>query len=231
MAKPTQVISWATDATFAADADPWAGDANKIDPGNARRNEGAEPDTFPSEWFNYHLNAIGLHIEYIHDVLELVDDVAGPELEVVFRGAWLDDEGSGVTVATDGVTLRYDTNFVDAHVDISRFIPTGGVIVQIEALVSLGSAQTGANRMSMDLETYAPDFSTPTLGSLTAIFHADAPATVTGERVIDSGVISHTVLASDINLLRVQASNGAGGATDDLRAIRITFNDPGPRNI
>jgi len=227
MPKPTELISWATNAAYTVDADPWAGDPNKLDPGAARRVEGAEPDTFPAEWFNYHLNAVGKHIEYIHDVLEGADTVDGATWEQVFAPVIMSyDSGEFVHAGQSSLTVTGTRGW--AGMDLSRFIPGEATITQIEVLVFKVNADAVGNRFEVTLDAETPDWVTPGASSTVNVFTQESDGN-TGYEVIDSGVLSHAMDSNDIHLLRVRApvvpSPGAA-----IVAVRITFDDPGPIN-
>jgi len=65
MAAPAVAPTFATDANYPADGDPWASDPTKVDPGSSRRAEGFEPDVLPAEWLNYMLNNHGAWLSYL----------------------------------------------------------------------------------------------------------------------------------------------------------------------
>lgn len=65
MAVPSPSPAFATDATYTADADAWAGDDNTVDPGATVRAEGFQPGVLPAEWLNFMINLIGQWLIWI----------------------------------------------------------------------------------------------------------------------------------------------------------------------
>ena len=70
MSKPTQDISWATNATYAAGSE--AGNATKVEPASGRKADGFSPETKPlPQEFNWLLNALVAYVLWMVDVVTI----------------------------------------------------------------------------------------------------------------------------------------------------------------
>lgn len=103
MPAPTDDPSFATDATYTADADAWAGDANRVDPGPAIMAEGFQPGVLPAEHLNHVLGVHGDWINYLEDERDTLHDYVRPDL-AASRGTYL-SQLQGVS-GWDGTTSQ-----------------------------------------------------------------------------------------------------------------------------
>ena len=157
MAKPTEIVTWATDATYTVDGDAWGGDATKVDPGATRRAEGIEPDTFPAEWLNYHLNALGLTAAYFHGVLEESDSIPAATKTLVLSADQLQPDrvgGADNWRATGQAGLISNGTNAPNWVSLSlaTILPPGSIITRVRAKVTPGATRaTQTDRMSIEV--------------------------------------------------------------------------------
>lgn len=237
MAKPTDSPLWATDANYAADGDSWSSTATRVDPGSTRRAEGAEPDTFPAQWFNWIVGVQGDHIDYINDVLEATDKIDAVSRPIVISSADIayDDATEWVRVDADmGGTLSSLGDDVIAYCDVGRFLPHGATLTKVRLLVTPGAARgTVADRVTLDMESRAHTFTgTPAQGSGTSIISAATDDGTANTQSIESGTLSVTIDSETHYAVRITAGNDGGGHNNDsIYALHLVFTDPGPRNF
>lgn len=218
MPKPSENITWATDATFTADGDPWAGAANKLDPGAARRAEGAEPDTFPAEWYNYHNNAVGQHIEYIHDVLEGNDTAtAGGGLS---RTVYLDPSLFSLGPLLGSTTRQYTQSYVFTaggaffeELSIAEQLPAGAMLTSVDAWVKPFSAAT----ITLEVIEREYNWGTP---SLVINSFGNSVSSGTAEQVLTVSGLTVRLSREDKELIAQLTGTTSG---DQIRAIRVTY--------
>lgn len=234
MAKPTSDPTWATDAAYASDGDAWSGDANKVDPGATRQAEGVEPDVFPAEWFNFHLNALGAHVEYVHSILEADGSESIPAVTrtlilhgSAFRGAVrgvVDAPPPGLVVSGDGLNLVvFDTDTLLAC-PLNRLLPFGAAVTRIDLLITPGTHTTGG---VFSLRAVNPDFTTP--GAGTAVIVDSETSSGTSIQVL-SLTVAFAIGATYLHYLIWDPTDLLSSA-DTIHAIRIQYTDPGPRNF
>lgn len=233
MAKPTSDPTWATDAAYDTDGDPWGGDANKVDPGSGRRAEGAEPDTFPAEWFNYHLNALGEHVEYIHEILEADPAESIPSVSRTVIIPATDMRPAILTGGADGPILSvvdagYRLSIADSNgaviLGLNRFVPLGATVTAIRLMIDPGTHST-PGRFARIKHTVV--FGTPSAGTRTE--EEFAVTTGTTLEVLEL-TDSFTFANNELHFVVYTPGTLSSGA-DLLEAIQIVYTDPGPRNF
>lgn len=237
MPKPTQSPLWATDANYTADGDPWSGTPTKVDPGASRRAEGAEPDTFPAQWFNWIFGAHGDWLDWLDTILD--DTIPGavdlvyetPQERTITIGP---QEGKGETNWSwntyDSASCSSATTD-DLFVCISDFLPSGAVVQRVRALVKPGTARTSGNRMELDV--YEVDtgsrFASPADPAETLLGALDEDVGSNAFQLLDSGVFSFT-LERDTDIIVARIRSGNTSDTDRYYGLQVSFLDPGPRN-
>jgi hypothetical protein len=237
MAKPTDSELFATDATFAADGDTWSGDPVRVDPGAARRAEGFEPDLLPAEWLNHQLGVLGDHVDYLNGIVE----ADGSEsLPAVTRTITIDalEMRPYVNGAFDAQTVQSGAGRVNGfHVQIpagnatrlflplNRYVPEGADLKTADLLITPATTHTLVGRFS--LLSFTPNFTTPAQPVITEAAGADTTGAV-AEVLALSGTWAFT--STKVWVLQYHPGTITVGA-DNLFALRITFDDPGPRNF
>lgn len=239
MPAPATAPAFATDATYAADGDPWSGDATKVDPGATIRAEGYEPDLLPAPWLNFQLGLFGDWFTYLRTwINESTEEFKYPTT----KNRYLTIEAcKAYPVSTAGV-LDYEQNTAGAApVAVPRVnaavaivpvdIPSGCVITTIEVLVQSSGVRVTPNGWFVSVYSQSEPWLIPaaptttqwaatTEGGLAAGYSVITVTTGTGlTRVAESTVHVH-----------VTGPIGALGGTDQLIAVRVSFTDGGPRN-
>ena len=244
MAKPTEIVTWATDATYAVDGDAWGGDATKVDPGATRRAEGIEPDVFPAEWLNYHLNALGLHNAYLHGLFEETESIPAATKTLVLAAASFqpDRTGGNDTWRDGGGGLL--SNGTNAPNWIARstntLLPPGSIITRVRAIVTPGVVRaTVVDRMFIQVlrKDFAFDAGPPPTASSTAVW-APSGSDPTGRddgttdtQTISTGTISITLDDQGTEDHEIQIYNGSTAGDDAVIAVEIQYTNPGARSL
>lgn len=237
--RPTPAdLPFATDANFAADGDTWSGSPTKANPGASRRAEGYEPDTLPAEWLNWQLNLLGQASEWAVTLLDANEEhtyqTPKTRVTVVSLHAAISAD-SGWSRATDPTTnhwWEHGSPQAKLTIPLTAFLRTGETLTAIKALVNPIAANTGADRMKLELYTVDPNIGTPA-----------APTPVQIASVSDDTTDAFQILNLNCGGLAVgrdgsnakeyfavlTAANEASG--DRFYALEVTLTDPGPRNV
>jgi len=256
MSKPTDIITWATDAAYAVDGDAWGGDANKVDPGATRRAEGAEPDTFPSVWFNHILNAIGNVLTWLMSMwtkdgehlfpasfarYTLIPLTSGFDISRGIVPGWLGRARVSGLEETEVLRSTVDSGLVGFS--LNRFVPHGATITAVRVVVQPGAASRGSGQeMKISLHKSTLDWATATLTGSTIVSRVAAD-TITTQVVSINGLITEmnnqVLLAgvpwstgvSEELILMVQAGNDGGAHNPDtLLGVQVAWTDVGLSN-
>src|SRR5574341_295905 len=68
MAKPASKPTWATDANYPANTQPWASSATKVQPSSGKQAEGWEPEEPPpAQYMNWWKNLVGQWVDFVDD--------------------------------------------------------------------------------------------------------------------------------------------------------------------
>lgn len=234
MPAPAVSPEFATDATFAAGADPWSGDANKVDPSAPVRAEGFEPTILPAQWLNYMINNHGAWLKWLND------EVLASGARTLRIGAFSGDGGDATGAApafkyevfstggTQGFHLVSASNFAARHLPISDLIPDGADLTGLRVFVSPGAARGPGDRMLLSVRTMALNWTTPAAPSFVAI-----PASLveddgtTAYQTIATGLLSITNDRSDQQIFaRIQCGNDAGTNEDRIIGWEISYTGP-----
>lgn len=151
--------------------------------------------------------------------------LAGVRFQLVGTGApdW-DDLGGGIA--------RSNANGGIATLDLSRILPHGAVLTRVKAIVTPGIARaTVGNRMSLQLDSRTPDFSTPAGGGTAAEFTLVRDDGTANIQVLDSTAFTMTVDSIKLHYLTIAAGNDGATNTDLFYAVQLSFDDIGPINI
>jgi hypothetical protein len=215
MAKPTESYTWATDATYDADAA-----ANKVEPGSTQRANGFERGEEPgAQHVNYHLNALGEWLGYL--------DVANPADPIVIMGSKLVPVDPSEWVISDLVATAV-ANDAQGYIRLdSELLKTGMVISKIEVLVQPGAARSTTNRIILFASRLLLDWGNPTVSSGTNLSPVGTPEDdgSTDIQAIDFVLTALPITYSEDQPLAilVQAGNDAGTNNDVIWALRITW--------
>jgi len=227
MSKPTDIITWATDAAYAADGDAWGGDANKADPGATRRAEGAEPDTFPSVWFNHILNAIGNVLTWL---LARFDPLGQVVLESAvgfsrYRQADSSKILNGTWTSYSG-TCKAQSNKAQLAFDITDMLPRNSRLTSVKVLVQPGIARaTTADRIQMFFSyfKYGVNFSTPVYtGISVGVVNDDGTGNLQWI-ILDLSASPIDIWSGPTWSVEVTAGADAGAHWDNIHAVQVEF--------
>lgn len=112
--------------------------------------------------------------------------------------------------------------------DISKYLPIGATLTLIEAMVEPGFARAGGSRMLIDLARQTPNWGTPAIPVAVGPIFAVEDDGTTNVQVISSGVISEAIARDSDLVFRIRAGNNAGTNKDDVHAVRLSYDVPGP---
>jgi hypothetical protein len=171
-------------------------------------------------------NATGTPIAKTRTIVLGCDQLSIPNLTGDFT-SWLRTDNFSVDLvsASDGVV---------ASLDLNTILPSGAVLNVIEVLVNPGAARTTTNRMEVHLYAFAMDFATPAAPSPGLVDSSEDDGTTNLQvvRVPSSGSLAETIDAKNSTdwVIKVQSGSDSGSNVDTIHAVRLTFDDPGPRN-
>lgn len=227
--KPIIAPTFATDTDFAAGADPWSSEPNKVDPGSSRRAEGYTPDVLPAEWLNHQLHLFGAWHEWAE---EMIDDVLGGDrslsrtyrkLEGVPPSTGWSGDTEGALIATAS-SAPYGFRFF-AGTDTARIVEC----ISIAARVKPGTVRDPGDRMK--IQAYTIDINGKFV-SLIGSEPEDAGTTVEQSLTISlpaGTYISSTGLREDGTTpapagLGIRVFPGVGGGNDEIYVTRLLGN-------
>lgn len=240
MPAPAAIATIATDATFAADGDPWSGDATKVDPGAGRIAEGFEPDLLPAPWLNFVLNAITAWINYLKTYLNTSTEefvypatktrkkTILPTVHGTFAAAGAASEWLPSTIGNSPVLLP----LVDAaKIWIPIDLPSGCTISAVEVIVRSDSARSTPNGWIVKAFEQSENWTTPAAPTTTQQGSSTEGGLASGYSKITVGSLTPFIIVNEYTAhVEVTAPTGSLGSNDALVALRITFTDGGPRN-
>lgn len=111
-----------------------------------------------------------------------------------------------------------------AFFDLSAYVPSGGTVTGLRALVTQGDA-TGT--MTLGHTAVTVNFSSPAQSRSNTTLDSAAGG---GIQILDSGVISLAIDKASNTQRAAYVANADNGGISDLHCLEITFTDPGPRN-
>jgi len=255
--KPVSDFTWATDATYDADAA-----ANKLEPPTVLREEGWERGEEPgAQHANHVLNAHGQWHGWAETELDDLDarfDVNGQVLypTPINRVRVVPAEGGlpirlqttgGPAFAyfqsgaapNQGYELKSIEDYARLVFPLNWYLPPESTLTRIRALVKPGAARTVMTSIPGDNGRLFA-FLTSTLSSFIGVsvahtgpLYADEDDGTTGLQILDTGVISYQIsFKTGANpIYQIVCGVDAGTNRDALHAIEISYTDPGPRNI
>lgn len=240
MAAPTAIATIATDATFAADADPWSGDATKVDPGSTRITEGFEPDLLPAPWLNFVLNAITAWINYLKTYFNTTSEefvypttktrkkTILPTTHGTFTTAGAASEWFPSTIGNSPVLLPLVNG---AKVWIPIDLPSGCTISAVEAIVRSDVGRSSPNGWILKAYYQAENWTTPAAPTTVQQGSSTEGGLSSGySKITIGGLTPFLIGAEEKAHVQITAPTGSLGTNDALVALRITFTDGGPRN-
>jgi hypothetical protein len=235
---PATAPAFATDATYAADGDPWSGDATKVDPGATIRAEGYEPDLLPAPWLNFQLGLFGEWLTYLRTwINESTEEFKYPTTKSRTRsisgadmltiGAmgtdWLPNLSSGV---------RYLQPLVNGALAVIPIdIPSGCTVNAVDVLVKSSGVRVTPNGWFVKVYEQSENWTTPAHPTATQQGSTTEGGLATGHSVIAVGPLTPFIRVNGYTAhVIVTGPTGALGSDDRLLAVRVSFTDGGPRN-
>lgn len=244
MPAPTDDPLFATDATFGG-ADPWSGDATRVDPGPAVRAEGYTPGQLPSAWLNHQLGTLGDWAEWLEAerarIAGYVGGAAGSS-EWVYDAPRARTVGFGIdrcVFTTDAAgaplwSLPISTYplarplFNDARAYLYLDLPSGANLTSVTLQIGANSgARVGAQRWQATV--YYQDIGVSLDPAISAtVDDGGASGSTTIVLPITSG--GHIVGTDERVFVLLKGPTGPHASLDWLIQAVASFTDPGPRN-
>ena len=244
MPAPSTSPLFATDATYAADGDPWSGDATKEDPGSTRRAEGFEPDLLPAPWLNFVLGLFGDWIEWLRSwtnptSVEFVYPSTKTRKRVITAAEMplISTEGSGGSYqeqwfpSLSGGTPILIPVVNAATVFVPIDIPSGCTISDVEVLVRSSAARSTPNGWTVKVYEESIPWSSPAAPTSTQQGSTTEGGLSSGYSKITVGSLTPFIRVNEYTAhALITGPTGSLGANDQLLGIRVTFTDGGPRH-
>lgn len=194
----------------------------------------------PSGWFNWWMNLVYLWIAWLKGFINNSGDFVYPTNQT--RTLHLTAAACAQPLAADSwkaptATASEITSFVNGAVakyDLQEILPSGAANLVIDVMVTPGATLTsrgGAGTgLRIGLVSHAPDWATPATVSPT-VEDTDEQADSTAIQLLTLNLAGSVDKSTKSYALYVIAGSDAASNQDDIRAIRIRFTDPGPRNF
>jgi hypothetical protein len=106
-------------------------------------------------------------------------------------------------------------------------VPLGAVITGARAMVDPGAIRAGANRMALQIQYRTVDWGAITAGTYAAASAFDNGSTSALQNIAITGQSISVAAGTHVYLVVFHGTDG-GSNTDILRALEVTFDDPGP---
>jgi hypothetical protein len=256
-AKPTADPTWATNANYAGGPD--VGTATKIDPGAGIRADGWRGGAgVAAQHENHRENAQGQWIAWAEDGIDdLASRVGGNDgtgewtyptprtRTVVVHAAQGYDatpgaqgwRGVAIGGAGNAYAVQAKANDAILVVPLNRIVPHGASITLIEAMVTLGDARAGANRVQVSWQQPVLDWGAPSASYGALEDTADDGGAAGGATVVITCTPTPAIALASLGnawpvAIVLKAGNNASGNPDNVHGFRVTFTDDlGPRNF
>lgn len=220
-------VDFASNANYPAGANPWSGTATQVQPDSSDWAAGVVPSfAWPAQWANWLWGGLTAWIRYLRTIIDVNEEhtyQTAKARSVLLPGLAL----LGTNWARDGHVYAVTfTNSTSGEMDISKDLRTGEVLTVVSVLGALG-ANAGTTGIACSVHRYDHSTDTDTslasgVSALTAGYQPYDISLGAGE-TIDRTRYSYYLLV-------LSSDNVAGGTGDQLRGIKLHFNDPGPRN-
>jgi hypothetical protein len=228
MSKPSEVPEWATEATYDAPGETFDGTATKVDPGAALKAEGWKPkDQPPAQYHNWWQGKVGEWLTHLNAHTSADDDWVYPaakERVTLLNLANLISAGPAdpvfIASGTAGAMLYWQAQNAGAfHMRVPLNLPTGAVIKKVEFRWRPGTSADAIGRLTRN------DFLAGQAENVASVTEPSGSSIVTSE----IASINHPIVADRSYQIAVWCSNAVASSTR-LEGIRVTWDDPGPRN-
>jgi hypothetical protein len=125
-------------------------------------------------------------------------------------------------------------NLERLQIDITPYVPSGGVVTSVSALVKPGAARASSSRIEFVVYSLLsggpfPGTDPEAASSETSVIEDDG--TTGRQRLTAAMTFTPTVDQSNMRLMAVVRSGSTASTNNDLfYGLEVTFDDPGPRN-
>lgn len=237
----TTPSTWATNANHAAGSDPWSGQPSKVEPSAGEKQVGFVPNMKPpAEWLNWLLNNFGAWLAYLATWIdEANDEIVYPVnkartviVPIINAHSQLD---TGALEWVPSGTGRVSTvAAADMFIGLNDILPSGAVVTAIDLMCKPGAARSGGSRITLSYYVYTMTWTgTPPTPPASAGIESEEDDGTTDDQVITLFPVDADLATIDKTKdYGIQIRAGAGSFNQDVAyALRIRFNDPGPRNF
>lgn len=154
-----------------------------------------------------------------------------PVKKIVIAAAAMTQPKGGWTIDGFGDSSRLVASAFNARLilDLGALLPSGAIVSTVRALVTPASAHAGGFEMYLDLLKITPDFGTPATGTAASVGTLDGDDGTATLQVL-SVTATHTIVTGELLVAQITSGND-GTITDNVHAIEINFQDPGPRSF
>lgn len=233
--RPTDTPEWASDANFPAGGDPWSGTPTRVEPDPTELGTGNVPETRPpAQHHNWIKGLLADWVAYFAAIIDANEEhtYQTPKARIIVVPFLVPEHNAGGTLRWSYNDLFQAGGLLDTStgaIDIGRRMPNGAVLTRVDALVLPAAARaTQANRMRLQVLKRTIDWTTPSIPADTQVGSDAFDDGNAALQVITLSGLSETVSSEEE--IRAHIRVGTTTAGDDVYALRIHFNDPGPRN-
>lgn len=258
MPKPTDPLVYASSPAFSSPGDPWDGQPTRGTLPGAVVAYGFEPGQRPpAEYLNKAIGVLADHTVFLHAIttssisgsasaIDIVYETP-PTVTVMVHAALGYDMSAntasgpgwgGVAVggAGNGYAVQAKKNSAILCIPLNRVIPHGASITRIRAMVTLGAARAGADRVQVSWQQPVLNWGAPSASYGALEDTADDGGAAGGTTVNITctpapSAISHQSRGSaNSTAIIIKAGNNASTNPDNVHGVLVTYVDPGVRN-
>lgn len=244
MARPAGTPpTWATDANYTATepTDPHDGNPNKVEPTSGQKANGFEPRyRAPAQFFNWLFSRISLWLEYVVGFIDASDEFVYPTTKSRKRvygvGSFRPDVATEWDLTIDGAGAGHlaspTANNAKGQFTIDH-LPQGATVTAVEVLLGTSANRgTAADRWQVRLFKTTRTFDGTLASSATQVGSTlDDAGGAASIRKVSFNSLSEAIGEGNDLVVGIEGPNGSLAAGDYLYGVRVTFNDPGPRNF
>ena len=148
-------------------------------------------------------------------------------------------EGDWTHVGLEPGSMECTENSSRLSWDLGRLLPTGAIVQQVDALVTMGANMATLLRMQIELENRTPNFEALSLdaGTPDGSIFAEAGAASAGAIELFSlttavAGIPFTISRANVTTLSIRSRLDTNplSPADIVHAVRVSFTDPGARS-
>lgn len=236
MSRPADIPTWSTDENIDDPGSTWDGTPTKVAPGSGMQADGFVPDKdVGAQHLNWLLNLVGGWIEYFGSIIDSNDEHTYPMPKSRARLIPMSvgqphtelEEWVFVRSAPQPARWRSERDNAEIEFPLSPFLPTGAVITAIEVAVEAPGG--GANVVLVRVDGH--DFVNGGPADDANVASATGGGGLGGEDITLSGLSEAVENTLREHVVRVIANGSGGTDKNSIYWLRVTFDDPGPRNF